>query len=514
MQVMDRIKLVCFLVIVIVAGIGTCFAEKVKPEDAQANSLCCVCHMDLMDEAIANTHLKEGLTCAGCHGASDHHMHDEMLMTKPDKLYGRAEVGDFCGHCHGADLHKGKENKIAAFRKKWASKDRPNGRAIAKDSICTDCHGKHNIVKEMGSKGSKEKQIEWRSLFNGKNLDGWKASREGIWMVRQGRIVGAISEKGARLLSERLYGDYLLSFTFKADRAIIAHFDLRGADAPKIALADDKKLNVTAGSAWGVGAGTVLANLHKDLYSEGSWNTVSVESRADAFKVWLNGVQIGTVTKAGLEKGAIGFYIRPLVEGKAGKITISEMQIQSMDPVKGGDVGFVSLFNGKDLAGWEISGKCKWWVEGGQLVGTQGENFAPGDLFTKKTYDDFALRVVYRVDWPCNTGVWFRYQSPQQAYQADILEYKKPVAFSGTLYCTGKMFLAANEDKSLVDRDGWNTIEVRAEGDHIQTWINDHKIADVHDGATDTGKIGFQIHPGDQFGKMKVVVREILIKEL
>ena len=176
--------------------------------------------------------------------------------------------------------------------------------------------------------------------------------------------------------------------------------------------------------------------------------------------------------------------------------------------------GFRTMFNGKDLTGWEISGKCKWWVEDGQLIGTQGNNFAPGDLFTKQSYDDFELNVVYCVEWPCNTGVWFRYQSPSQAYQADILEHKNPVAFSGTLYCPGKMFLAANEDKILVDRQGWNTIHIRAKGDHVQTWINSHKIADVHDNTTNTGKIGFQIHPGDQFGKMKVVIKKIMLKEL
>ena len=122
-------------------------------------------------------------------------------------------------------------------------------------------------------------------------------------------------------------------------------------------------------------------------------------------------------------------------------------------------------------------------------VTSGGENFAPGDLFTTKDFDNFELKVEYRVEWPCNTGVWFRYQSPNKAYQADILEYKNPVAFSGTLYCPGKMFLAANLDKTIVDREGWNTMEVRAEGDHLQTWINGHKIADVETRSTSNGRM-------------------------
>lgn len=178
------------------------------------------------------------------------------------------------------------------------------------------------------------------------------------------------------------------------------------------------------------------------------------------------------------------------------------------------DAGFAKLFNGKDLTGWETSGGAKWVVENGELIGTQGENNAPGDLFTTASYRNFETTVTYRVEWPCNTGVWFRFQNPEKAYQADILEYTDPVAYSGTLYCPGKMFLAINADKTLVDRDGWNKMRILAEGDHLQIWLNDKQIADVRDTTSDSGKIGFQVHPGAEFGPMKIVVREALIKEL
>ena len=173
-----------------------------------------------------------------------------------------------------------------------------------------------------------------------------------------------------------------------------------------------------------------------------------------------------------------------------------------------------AIFNGKDLTGSKTSGKAKWTVQDGCIVGTQGDKNAPGDLFTQATYKDFSLSVTYRAEWPCNSGIWFRYQSANVAYQADILEYKKPECYSGTLYCPSKMFLAMNTDKSIVDREGWNTMVIRAEGDHLQIWLNDHQVADVRDNTTDAGLIGFQIHPGKQFGPMKIVVREIRIKPL
>jgi hypothetical protein len=110
--------------------------------------------------------------------------------------------------------------------------------------------------------------------------------------------------------------------------------------------------------------------------------------------------------------------------------------------------------------------------------------------------------------------VWFRYQSPEKAYQADILEYTNPEAYSGSLYCPGKLFLAINPDKTLVNRDGWNTLKIQAERDHLQIWLNGRQVADVYDTTSDAGQLGFQVHPGDEFAPMKIIVREVLLKTL
>jgi len=176
--------------------------------------------------------------------------------------------------------------------------------------------------------------------------------------------------------------------------------------------------------------------------------------------------------------------------------------------------GFVPIFNGADLKNWKSTGNAKWTVEDGMLVGTQGADNAPGDLFTKATYKDFELTATYRAEWPCNSGIWFRYQSPRTAYQGDILEWKDPVCWSGTLYCPGKMFLAMNTDEDLIDRDGWNTMKIRAVADNLKIWLNGKQVADVHDKTSDSGSIGIQVHPGAQFGPMKIVFKEMLIKQL
>ena len=169
------------------------------------------------------------------------------------------------------------------------------------------------------------------------------------------------------------------------------------------------------------------------------------------------------------------------------------------------------LFNGRDLTGWEATGNAAWSVENDCLVGRQGPGNAAGDLFTVQEYDDFEVSVTFKMNWPGNSGVWFRYKDPDKSYQADILEYENPKCYAGTLYCPGKMFLSMNEDPTIVNRDSWNTIKIRAQGDHLVITLNGVVTGDVHDDSFASGKIGFQVHPGDEFKDMQITVREVLL---
>ncbi len=109
------------------------------------NEYCNVCHVDFVKEELSVVHLKNDMACSACHGPSVEHMHDEQGMTRADIKFGRAEVDKFCKSCHGE--HKNPD-KVAAFRETWQGKTRPNGRAITAGSICTDCHGRHVVLKQ------------------------------------------------------------------------------------------------------------------------------------------------------------------------------------------------------------------------------------------------------------------------------------------------------------------------------------------------------------------------------
>jgi len=170
------------------------------------------------------------------------------------------------------------------------------------------------------------------------------------------------------------------------------------------------------------------------------------------------------------------------------------------------------VFNGKDLTGWTKVGDGIFKVEDGCLLGTQTDGKG-GDLFTKSEWDNFELRVTYRVVWPANSGVWFRY-GEKKGYQFDILKHPKPVGFSGTLYCPGKLFIFANLNESIENRDGWNEARIVARGDEITFWLNGKQTGTARDGTHTKGKIGIQVHGGDKFKGMKAIYKKIEIRKL
>jgi hypothetical protein len=121
---------------------------------------------------------------------------------------------------------------------------------------------------------------------------------------------------------------------------------------------------------------------------------------------------------------------------------------------------------------------------------------------------------TFTVKWPANSGIWFRYQSHQKAYQADILEYTNPRCWTGSLYCGGKMFIAMNKDPAIVNREGRNTFVIRAAGRRLVVFLNGHVVADVHDDSSDRGSFGIQVHAGKQFGPMRIEIEELKVRRL
>jgi len=327
--------------------LAVCFADEPqaeKPDDEKpdGNSKCYVCHPILKTEEITTVHLDIGITCDECHGPSIEHMHDEMLMTKPDLLFGRSEVQNMCSNpmCHkpGDDrlIYGQKDHKdqaaVKTFHEKWLNRVRPNGRFITLNAVCTDCHGTHNIVKDMEAESGEQK---WITAFNGKDLTGWQPSGPASWTIERGRLIGepGTGGKGGTLWTDAVYEDYLLTVTFRATWPIHAGIWLRGTASergPRIEIFEDRKASAFTGSIRVPDKGLALLNLRADLVDREGWNTISVKVEGKRFQVWLNGEEVGAMLADGPAKGKIGLHIESNSAYKAAKLYVREVLIQKL----------------------------------------------------------------------------------------------------------------------------------------------------------------------------------------
>jgi len=196
------------------------------------------------------------------------------------------------------------------------------------------------------------------------------------------------------------------------------------------------------------------------------------------------------------------------------------------------------LFNGKNLDGWEQhTGKAKYHVEDGEIVGGSVPNTSNSFLCTTKHYGDFILEVEWKVDPHLNSGVQIRSEVFAKPTSANVngKEYKfaadrvhgyqveidpAPRAWSGGIYDEGRRGwlndLSKNEPaRKAFKQNDWNKFRIVCQGPSIKTWINGVPAADLTDSVTPSGLIGLQVHAvGDRKEPLEVRWRDIRIQEL
>jgi hypothetical protein len=207
------------------------------------------------------------------------------------------------------------------------------------------------------------------------------------------------------------------------------------------------------------------------------------------------------------------------------------------------DEGFVSLFNGKDLSGWE-GDSVHWSVQDGAITGKT----TPETLIKSNTFlvwqggkpADFVLRLKFKMQGG-NSGVQYRSKllDPEKyivgGYQADIDSTGR---FTGINYEEkGRAILAQRGQKVAIDADGkkevvatlgdqdellkqinandWNEYVITAQGNHLTHVINGATMSEVIDNqpskSASSGIIALQLHVGPP---MTVQFKEIQLKEL
>jgi hypothetical protein len=187
----------------------------------------------------------------------------------------------------------------------------------------------------------------------------------------------------------------------------------------------------------------------------------------------------------------------------------------------------IELFNGKDLTGWtKHGGNATYTVEDRSIVGHSAPDTSNTFLCTDQEFGDFELEgdfVIYDRDF--NSGFQIRsHVRPENGgervfgYQIEI-DPRADRKWTAGLYFEGgsperKAVWLQDLTKNDAAREAfklgeWNHMRIRAEGRHIQSWLNDVPAADFTDtdekAFTPTGFIGLQVHAVGKSTDPKVV---------
>lgn len=207
--------------------------------------------------------------------------------------------------------------------------------------------------------------------------------------------------------------------------------------------------------------------------------------------------------------------------------------------------GFIKLFDGKTLKGWE-GDPVHWRVENGSIVGvvtpTTQMKTNTFLIWRGGTVTDFELKASYKISAGGNSGIQYRSEQLKdlpfvlKGYQADIDGANK---YTGLNYEErGRGFLAARGQKVVVEtgqkptitgslgssdslmtaikgNDQWNEYHLVVKGNHLQHFINGVLMSETTDNDTvnrkSSGVLGLQAHVTPS---MKVEFRNILYKKL
>jgi hypothetical protein len=209
------------------------------------------------------------------------------------------------------------------------------------------------------------------------------------------------------------------------------------------------------------------------------------------------------------------------------------------------DGGWVDLFNGTDLEGWEVKGapESNFFVEDGILVAETKMGMPNTFLATTNSYANFELEVDFKVNKGMNTGVQIRsgvYEAPTStpylngSLEESTRDWKAGTvngcqieidpsdrAWSGGFYEEGGrgwlVPLNENEEaRKAFRQEDWNHFRIIADGNHFEIWINGVKALETTDDKYSNGFIALQLHSiknEDQLG-LRVLWKNIRIREL
>ncbi len=371
-------------------------------------------------------------------------------------------------------------------------------------------------IKNYLSNMPKEKG--YVSMFNGENLDGWqgmllqgnpiaiaklgetekaKAQEEANkkmlenWSVKDGMIV--FSGNGHNLVSAKKYKDFEMIVDWLITKEGDSGIYLRGT--PQVQIWDTSRVEVGAQ----VGSGG-LYNNNKDNVRDplkvadnpiDEWNTFRITMIGENVTVYLNGeLVVDNVKMDNYWDRSNPIFNEGTIELQAhgNQLLFRDVFVREINTKEIGltqeeiNKGFESMFNGKNLDGWQ-GNLTDYFADNGEMV-VDPKMGGHGNIYTAKEYSDFNFRFEFQLTPGANNGLGVRAPLEGDAayvgMEIQILDDSAPVyanlheyQYHGSVY--GVIPAKRGFQKPVGE---WNTEEVIVQGTHIKVILNGVSIVD------------------------------------
>lgn len=173
--------------------------------------------------------------------------------------------------------------------------------------------------------------------------------------------------------------------------------------------------------------------------------------------------------------------------------------------------GWVSLFDGESLYGWDVPTVSNWRVEDGMIVVDSGEKSL---LLTPFRFDDFEMRCSFHVAKGGNSGIFLR--TAENAADPALDTYELNICDSHPTHGTGSL-VGRHFAKDVPPVEGaWHDFRILCNGPVIKVWLDEKQIVDftdMSDAVRLTGRIGLQMNQGRSAFR-DVFIRPLSLKPL
>jgi hypothetical protein len=384
----------------------------------------------------------------------------------------------------------------------------------------TWAESKAPVVKKPPRGHPRPEAPGFESIFNEKDLTGWEVagdSNRDDWSAAGGEIVLADvhPREWGWLLTRKRYRDFILRLEFKTSPGAKSGIALRadrsagvkGANHPiKVQIVDpahpQARAVPTGSLSWADGGNKYELPTRKPALESG-WNRMEVEMRGQRVRVRVNGAEVQDLDLDALAGGTA----LAAVKGTSGQVGLQKhtggarfrnIEVKELPPE--------SLFNGRDLSGWEGQ-RGVWQVKEGVIFASTfpGARKLNTFLCSKEKFKDFELEFDARVRGGNNSGVMIRSKLyDTKNYWLDGIKcdlggrtgWGTLVTYDGR---NGKVLKQANapEARETIKAEDFNRVFLRCVGRKVTVRVNgvpvhEAELAEL----AEEGVIAFQLRYG------------------